>query len=84
MPQGQRPQGLKLRKVPSQRGREGWRARWGHTGIAYDYGRDIFALHILDWYLWKATRDLPFNHASLESRIGRYLDGEEEKEGLYR
>lgn len=48
--------------------------------------QDIGALHIIDWYLHRATKDLIsprwYNH--IAQRIGRYLDGEEEREGTYR
>jgi hypothetical protein len=65
----QRPKSLKLRKVTK------------HAA-----GEDIGHLHVIDWWLWRATKDLisPRWYDHCASRIGRYLDGEEEREGTYR
>lgn len=69
MSQGQRPQGLKLRKVQSQQ-----------------RSQDIGSLHVLDYWLHYATRDCfaLANRKIHPQGIGRYLDGEEEREGTYR
>jgi hypothetical protein len=52
----------------------------------YNYGQDVGNLHVLDYWLHLATKDLvsPSTAGILFSRIGRYLDGEEEQEGTYR
>lgn len=72
MPQSLRPTRIKLRKVQGQRSGQ---------------GQDIGNLHVLDYWLYHATRDHKFFNAHIEfreSRIGRYLDGEEERDGRYR
>lgn len=67
----QRPQSLKLRKVPRP---------------ASAQGADIGASHVIDYRLWLATRHSKdfYSRRWLDRRIGRYLDGEEETEGTYR
>lgn len=79
-----RPQSIKLRKVPQPPAR--WYTRWGHYGLVYNYGQDVGAFHVLDYWLHHATKDLLSSHLpeSREGRIGRYLDGEEERDGTYR
>jgi hypothetical protein len=79
-----RPKSLKLRKAPQPPAR--WFTRWGHYGLVYNYGLDVGNLHILDYWLHHATKDLISLRAPAfhDSRIGRYLDGEEEREGTYR
>jgi hypothetical protein len=69
MSQSLRPQSVKLRKVQSQRGPQ-----------------DIGNLHVIDYWLHRATRSLisPRWYDHCQSQIGRYLDGEEEREGTYR
>ena len=72
MPQRSRPQGLKLRKV---------------TGMdSRPRQADVGNLHVIDYWLHWATKDLisvpRYGYAT--QRIGRYLDGEEEREGTYR
>ena len=71
MSQRSRPQGLKLRKV---------------TGMERPAREDIGSLHVIDYWLHWATKDLisvpRYGYAA--QRIGRYLDGEEEREGTYR
>jgi hypothetical protein len=50
-----------------------------------DYGWDVGTAHILDYWLHYATKDcFAHNPRKLALRIGRYLDGEEEREGTYR
>jgi hypothetical protein len=72
MPQSLRPQSIQLRKAPSIK----------------DYRQDIGNIHIVDYYLHREVKAIAaLYHASIklpEQRIGRYLDGEEEREGLYR
>jgi hypothetical protein len=70
MSQSLRPQSVKLRKVQSQRGPQ-----------------DIGSAHVLDYWLHRACREYRELGAMLKARhsqIGRYLDGEEEREGTYR
>ena len=54
------------------------------SGKGHDYTRDVGNLHMIDWILFRATQMLasPVNWPS--SNEGRYLDGEEEREGTYR
>lgn len=54
-----------------------------------DYGWDIGSLHVIDYYLHieakLATALFMSSQPYISAlRIGRYLDGEEEQEGLYR
>jgi hypothetical protein len=68
----QRPKSLSLRKVTK-----------------HATGQDIGSAHVIDYHLWLATRDWldPLFRARTSvalPQIGRYLDGEEEREGTYR
>lgn len=71
MPQGKHPESPKLRQAQAS---------------SHDYGYDVGYLHRGDYAL------LISGHFTLlrperplrPQRIGRYLDGEEEREGLYR
>ncbi len=82
MPQDQHHEGPQLRQAQGGR----WFTRCGHSELAYDYDHDVGYLHYGDYALWSAgwfhlTRT---ESKSFKERIGRYLDGEEEREGLYR
>ena len=50
------------------------------------YDRDVGNLHVIDYWLYWATRSLisPRWYSHCTQQIGRYLDGEEEREGTYR
>lgn len=69
MPQSLRPQSVKLRQIARQRG-----------------AQDIGAMHVIDYWLHLATTDrlVSPNTRLVLPRIGRYLDGEEDREGTYR
>lgn len=70
MPQSLRPQSVKLRRVSRN-----------------PVTQDIGAMHIIDYWLHRACKEYRELGAMLrqrESRIGRYLDGEEETKGTYR
>lgn len=58
----------------------------GHDRIHVDYLTDVGYLHRGDYGWWKAGRFhlLRRKIADRMQSIGRYLDGEEEREGTYR
>lgn len=58
----------------------------GRVIETHDYGHDVGYLHRGDyaWYLAERFHLLSPNRQPPTKRIGRYLDGEEEREGLYR
>lgn len=70
MPQSKRPARIQLRKAPRTK----------------DYGQDVGYLHRGDYALWIAGHFalLRPGRPLRPQSIGRYLDGEEEREGLYR
>lgn len=85
MPQSKHPEGPELRQAQGERHtftymNSGWVIE------THDYGYDVGYLHRGDYALWAAgwfcltRREYPRPSQS----IGRYLDGEEEREGLYR
>ncbi len=62
-----------------------WTIRPGFTSLAkalaWDYGLDCGSAHVRSYHLFLASVGLgPLSQLS----IGRYLDGEEEREGTYR
>ncbi len=67
------------------RAREGW-TRQGHGRVHVDYLHDVGYLHYGDYALHHAGwfHLLRKRVKSASQRIGRYLDGEEEREGTYR
>ncbi len=79
MPQDQRAQGPSVLSVPQYQAGE---------AVTYDYGWDVGNLHIIDHALHRAeiacTALFLARVRGPQLRIGRYLDGEEEREGLYR
>jgi hypothetical protein len=52
--------------------------------VTYDYAYDVGRLHVLDYWLHHATRSICGEPNVALPSIGRYLDGEEEREGTYR
>lgn len=67
MPQGKRPQSIKLRKVPRK----------------VDYGFDCGRAHLIDRGMHLGMRNMIWPKVG-DSRIGRYIDGEDEVEGTFR
>jgi hypothetical protein len=53
-----------------------------------DYDWDVGTSHIIDWYMHREVQGITVHFRAQPAlplqRIGRYLDGEEEREGLYR
>ena len=88
MPQGQRPQSLKLRQAPRLQSPKGWFTNLDNIDKPkqyYRYGQDVGNFHVIDYWLDGATKGwFAHNPRKLAQRIGRYLDGEEEREGTYR
>lgn len=50
----------------------------------HDYGVDMGSLHVIDWYLWLGALTLPRTASPTYHNPTRYLDGEEDREGIYR
>jgi hypothetical protein len=90
----QRPKSISLRKVTKHAAGQDmtpikYTSRYMLNGgmIQFvDYGWDVGTAHILDYWLHRATRNLSSlsPRAMCLPKIGRYLDGEEEREGTYR
>jgi len=59
-----------------------------YTPRPCDYGFDVGMSHVVDHYLHLEVADMARRFRASShlppQRIGRYLDGEEDREGLYR
>ena len=59
-----------------------------YTPRPCDYGFDVGMSHVVDYYMQSEIRGAVIwfraTERVIEQRIGRYLDGEEEREGTYR